>query len=164
VALVIIPSVLLLFTPGIDTRWDISTLVYGLIFFAGLVLLLAGMILLLITVYLFASVGEGTLAPWDPTEKLVIQGPYQYMRNPMITGVVTVLIGESVLTGSWIIVLWITLFFALNHVYFIFSEEPGLAKRFGEPYKRYKQNVPRWIPRSTPWTEIKENVKSNNLD
>jgi protein-S-isoprenylcysteine O-methyltransferase Ste14 len=110
VVLVIIPSVLLLFTPEIDTRWDISMPVYRLIFLTGLVLLLAGMILLAITVYLFASVGEGTLAPGDPTEKLVIQGPYQHMRNPMITGVLTALIGESVLTGSWTITLWATLF------------------------------------------------------
>ena len=109
------------------------------------------MILLVVTVYLFATVGEGTLAPWDPTQKLVVEGPYRYVRNPMITGVLTVLVGESIVTGSLAIVLLAAFFFVLNHVYFIFSEEPGLIKRFGQRYKRYMKNVPRWVPRSTAW-------------
>jgi protein-S-isoprenylcysteine O-methyltransferase Ste14 len=74
-----------------------------------------------------------------------------YTRNPMITGVLTVLFGESVLTGSWSILFWTAFFFTMNHVYFIISEEPGLIKRFAKSYKQYKQHVPRWIPRLTPW-------------
>jgi protein-S-isoprenylcysteine O-methyltransferase Ste14 len=45
------------------------------------------------------------------------------------------------------------LFFAINHVYFILSEEPGLEKRFGQEYLEYKKNVPRWIPRLKPWNQ-----------
>lgn len=108
------------------------------------------MILLVVTVYLFATVGEGTLAPWDPTQKLVVEGPYRYVRNSMITGVLIVLVGESNVTGSLAIVLLAAFFFVLNHVYFKFSEEPGLIKRFGQRYKRYMKNVPSWVPRSTP--------------
>ena len=78
------------------------------------------------------------------------------MVFPMIMGVVTVLLGESVLTGSWVILLWVVFFFTLNHVYFIVSEEPGLEKRFGESYRQYKQHVPRWIPRLTPWQNDEE--------
>ncbi len=147
----IVPGLFLFITADIDTRWVMSVPVYGLIFFIGLLLILMGMILLVITIYLFSTIGKGTLAPWNPTEKLVIEGPYCYTRNPMITGVLTVLLGESVLTGSWIILLWTVFFFTLNHIYFIFSEEPGLEKRFGEPYQQYRQHVPRWIPRLTPW-------------
>ena len=44
-------------------------------------------------------------------------------------------------------------FFVVNHAYFIVSEEPGLEKRFGDDYRRYKQHVPRWLPRRTPWTD-----------
>jgi protein-S-isoprenylcysteine O-methyltransferase Ste14 len=157
VVLVVVPSLLLLMTTSFDTRWTLSAPLYGLIFLAGMVLILTGIFLLTITVTLFATVGEGTLAPWDPTQKLVVQGPYQHTRNPMIMAVLTVLLGESVLMGSWAILLWTVFFFTLNHVYFIFSEEPGLEKRFDESYRQYKQHVPRWIPRLTPWQSDAEN-------
>lgn len=151
VALCVIPGLALFLLYNVDTRWNTASAAYGIIFFAGIVFLLAGMILLVVTVYLFATVGEGTLAPWDPTQKLVVEGPYRYVRNPMITGVLTVLVGESIVTGSLAIVLLAAFFFVLNHVYFIFSEEPGLIKRFGQRYKRYMKNVPRWVPRPTAW-------------
>lgn len=138
------------FLYNVDTRWNTARAAYGIIFFAGSVFFLAGMILLVVTVYLFATVGEGTLAPWDPTQKLVVEGPYRYVRNSMITGVLIVLVGESNVTGSLAIVLLAAFFFVLNHVYFKFSEEPDLIKRFGQRYKRYMKNVPRWVPRSTP--------------
>jgi protein-S-isoprenylcysteine O-methyltransferase Ste14 len=149
--LCVIPALLLLLLNDMDTRWDTAAPAYGLIFFAGMVLLLIGTALLVITVYLFCDLGEGTLAPWDPPQKLVVAGPYRYVRNPMIAGVLTVLAGESIVTGSFLIALLAVFFLGLNHVYFILSEEPGLVKRFGEPYKTYRRNVPRWIPKPTPW-------------
>lgn len=51
-------------------------------------------------------------------------------------------------------------FFTLNHFYFIFHKEPGLAKRFGEEYEEYCRNVPRWIPRWKPWQPELEDYKS----
>ncbi|GMQ90424.1 MAG: isoprenylcysteine carboxylmethyltransferase family protein [Gammaproteobacteria bacterium] len=149
--LCVAPALLLLLFYDMDTRWDIAAPAYGVIFLAAIVLLLTGTALVVITVYLFCAVGEGTLAPWDPTKKLVVEGPYRYVRNPMITGVLTVLSGESIVTGSFLIAAFAAFLFGLNHVYFILSEEPGLVKRFGEPYKKYMSNVPRWIPRPTPW-------------
>ena len=38
-------------------------------------------------------------------------------------------------------------FAALNHLYFLFLEEPGLVARFGADYERYRAAVPRWLPR-----------------
>ena len=35
--------------------------------------------------------------------------------------------------------------FVLGH------EEPALDEQFPEQYKRYRANVRRWIPRTTPW-------------
>nr|HNB51371.1 methyltransferase [Anaerolineales bacterium] len=51
-------------------------------------------------VALFARVGQGTLAPWDPTRRMVAVGPYQFVRNPMISGVALMLIGEALFWGS----------------------------------------------------------------
>ena len=95
--------------------------------------------------------GEGTLAPWMPTKKLVISGLYRYVRNPMILGVLLVLWGESILFCSYRIAIWLVVFFIINHLYFSLFEEPGLIKRFGREYVEYKKNVRRWIPRLKPW-------------
>lgn len=115
----------------------------------GLLIFSAGFALFLWCVTLFARVGRGTLAPWDPTQSLVAAGPYRYVRNPMITGVITMLVGESLFFGSWGIAIWALFVFALNHAYFILSEEPGLEERFGPVYLTYKSQVPRWLPRLT---------------
>src|SRR5262249_3416075 len=92
-----------------------------------------------------------TLAPWDPTRKLVAVGPYRYVRNPMISGVFIMLLALALIWGSGVVGVWALLFFAVNHTYFILSEEPGLERRFGDSFRRYKANVARWIPRSKPW-------------
>jgi len=103
------------------------------------------------TVRLFASIGRGTLAPWDPTERLVVEGPYAHVRNPMITGVLAVLLGEALILGSTAILYFAAAFAAVNHVFFLAHEEPSVERRFGTEYRRYKENVPRWVPRRAAW-------------
>lgn len=117
----------------------------------GSVILSCGLALFLYTVVLFRTYGRGTLAPWTPTEKLVIRGPYRYCRNPMISGVFFILIGESMLYYSMNILIWAGIFLLINTTYFVLKEEPDLYKRFGDEYSEYKRNVPRWIPRVTPY-------------
>ena len=114
---------------------------------AGAILFAAGFALFAWCVSLFARVGKGTLAPWDPTQRLVAQGPYRYVRNPMISGVVAMLAGETLFHNSLRVAEWFVTFLIINQTYFILLEEPGLERRFGEEYKRYKAKVPRWIPR-----------------
>ena len=69
----------------------------------------------------------------------------------MIAGVLFVVLGEAVLAASLPLLGLFALAVIVNAVYIPLSEEPGLAKRFGDDYPTYKQNVPRWIPRLTPW-------------
>jgi len=113
----------------------------------ALVLLIPGITLLLWCVRDFFVTGKGTLAPWDPTSNLVAVGPYRYTRNPMITGVCTILTGEAIAVGSWRLAVWALTFIVFNHIHFLLIEEPGLEERFGKPYRDYKNAVPRWIPR-----------------
>lgn len=136
-----------------DTRWAGGTPPAWIGFVFGALLVWMGFTLFVWCVNLFAMIGQGTLAPWDPTRKLVLAGPYRHVRNPMISAVAMMLIGQSLFWGSWVIGLWAGIFMLINHFYFIFSEEPGLEKRFGESYARYKANVPRWIPRLRPWMD-----------
>ena len=118
---------------------------------AGALLAAAGLAMLAWTVTLFIRIGRGTLAPWDPTRKLVVRGPYAHVRNPMITGVLAILVGEALAFGDRPLWTWAALFVAINHVYFVVSEEPGLADRFGAEYDEYKRHVPRWLPRLSAW-------------
>jgi protein-S-isoprenylcysteine O-methyltransferase Ste14 len=113
----------------------------------GVLLALGGLLLFSATVFLFDKIGKGTLAPWSEKQKLVVQGPYRYCRNPMITGVLSILLGEGLYFHSAPILVWATVFFVINTFYFIFYEEPFLARKFGNDYTRYKHEVPRWIPR-----------------
>lgn len=117
----------------------------------GLVLLGMGILLFFSTVYLFKTIGRGTLAPWQPTQKLVISGPYRYCRNPMISAVLMILLAETFLLASWNLLIWAIMFFFINSVYFRLIEEPALLRRFGNEYLNYKQNVPRWLARLKPF-------------
>jgi protein-S-isoprenylcysteine O-methyltransferase Ste14 len=117
----------------------------------GAALILGGLVLIVWTIALFAEVGRGTLAPWDPTRRLVVRGPYRSVRNPMISGVLCVLLGEAVLFGSFPLLFWFGVVLAVNAAYLPLVEERGLRRRFGEEYETYRANVPRWIPRLRPW-------------
>lgn len=99
----------------------------------------------------FDAEGDGTLAPWDPPRHLVITGPYAYVRNPMISGVLLVLIGEGLVLRSVPHLAWAALFAVINAVYMPLLEEPMLRSRFGAEYDAYARHVPRLIPRTRPW-------------
>jgi protein-S-isoprenylcysteine O-methyltransferase Ste14 len=117
----------------------------------GGALLCLGLVLMVATIRLFVTVGQGTLAPWNPPRRLVVQGVYRYVRNPMISGGLFVLLGEALLAASLPILVLFVVFLVVNAVYIPLVEEPGLVKRFGADYLAYKQNVPRWIPMLRPW-------------
>lgn len=117
----------------------------------GTFLIVLGLGFVVYTNKAFLRIGKGTLAPWDPPKKLVVAGAYRYVRNPMISGVLMIVLGETLIFSSIELFILFILFFIVNHIYFVYSEEPGLIKRFGEDYIEYKKNVPRWIPRLTPW-------------
>lgn len=117
----------------------------------GCLLFGIGLLLLVVTIRLFIKIGKGTLAPWDPTKKLVTEGVYGHVRNPMISGVGSMILGESVLLGSWRLLVWFIAVVIVNTIYFKVSEEPGLVRRFGTDYRRYRANVPMWIPRVKAW-------------
>lgn len=110
-----------------------------------------GLYLMATTISIFIRIGKGTLAPCSPTRKLIKGGMYGYVRNPMIMGVLTVLIGELIAILSIKLFIWMGIFFIVNNIFFVLFEEPNLEKKFGDEYREYKKNVPRWIPRSKPF-------------
>ncbi len=108
---VLVPTLILVAT-GSDIGWGLGGIVAFLPGLLGLTLIVAGFALWLWTVRLLARIGKGTLAPWDPTQKLVVEGPYRHLRNPMITAVLAVLAGEAALFGSLPLLIWFAAFFA----------------------------------------------------
>jgi protein-S-isoprenylcysteine O-methyltransferase Ste14 len=118
----------------------------------GALLLAVGLLLFGASLGRFAKDGDGTLAPWDPPRKFVVTGPYRFVRNPMISGVVLILLGEAALLRSGLQLTWALLFLAGNLVVIPLVEEPMLRNRFGAAYEEYCRNVGRLVPRLTPWT------------
>ena len=158
IAILLLPFVMtvvvprwLLGSPSGSWRWPPDSPLAASARVVGALLLIAGVALFAWCVMLFGRVGRGTLAPWDPTKRLVAVGPYRYMRNPMITGVAAVLAGEALITGARVLAIWLGVFVLFNHLYFVVVEEPGLSRRFGVDYHEYKAAVPRWIPRMHAW-------------
>ena len=159
-AIILLPGIVTLVIPG-TILWRAGTDSFGLwqsfpaarivLPVIGGLCICLGLLLMVATIRLFVTVGKGTLAPWEPTQRLVVQGVYRHVRNPMISGVLFVLLGESVLTASLPLFWWFLVFAFVNATYIPLLEEPGLVKRFGEDYLNYKRNVPRWVPRWTPW-------------
>lgn len=143
--IVVIPLIILFFT---GYHYKPSA---GAFFITGMVLLLAGFLLSAWTMVLFNNIGKGTAAPWNPPKNLVIEGPYSYLRNPMITGVLLILISECFLLSAISLIWWVIIFFIINNIYFVLFEEKQLENKFGNLYKEYKKNVPMWIPRLKPW-------------
>lgn len=121
-------------------------------FWLAILLAIIGLILSIWTAALFLKFGKGTPAPWDPPKKLVIRGPYCYVRNPMIISVMLILLAEALLFQSWPIAAWLVVFFIGNSIYFPLVEEKTLEKRFGDDYREYQAHVRRWIPRLRAWT------------
>ncbi len=150
--LVVIPAVILWLTAETRYGWHISEPVEPQ-FWLAICLLVPGLGLSVWTVKLFLEKGEGTPAPWDPPKKLVVRGPYRFVRNPMITSVLITLSAETTFFLSWPLLAWTSIFFIGNAAYFPLVEEKGLEVRFGTDYIKYKANVPRWIPRLTPWSD-----------
>jgi len=110
-------------------------------------ILAIGLFLMLWSVLYFLKV-KGTPVPFNPPPKLVITGPYAYVRNPMLTGVFILFFGLGVLFRSISLVsIFTPLFILLNVVELKAIEEPELEKRLGKEYLKYKERVPMFIPR-----------------
>jgi protein-S-isoprenylcysteine O-methyltransferase Ste14 len=91
---------------------------------------------------------KGTPVPFNPPPKVVITGPYQYVRNPMLSGVFLFLFGLGFIFNSASLVFFFTPLYVLIHVWELKKiEEPELIKRLGAEYIEYRRHTPMFIPR-----------------
>ena len=151
--LVIAPGTLAVYVPYAWTRWHVQPALLGLPFLRviGALFIVAGLPVLIDSFLRFAIHGLGTPAPIAPPQRLVVSGLYRYVRNPMYVAVLLLIFGQGVLFGSislleYGIVVWLGFF-----AFVLFYEEPTLRAQFGNEYRDFCANVPRWLPRVTPW-------------
>jgi protein-S-isoprenylcysteine O-methyltransferase Ste14 len=95
----------------------------------------------------FALRGKGTPAIFDPPKKLVEEGPYRIVRNPMYWSVALVMLGEGLVFHSLTLVELAAAFFVAANLFVLFYEEPHLKRVFDVQYEEYCRRVPRWLPR-----------------
>jgi len=121
---------------------------------AGLAFMLAGVPGILDSFARFALQGLGTPAPIAPPRHLVVSGLYRHVRNPIYVSVVAVILGQAVLFADWHLLGYGALLWLAFHIVVIADEEPTLRQSFGAEYESYLANVPRWLPRLTPWRAV----------
>lgn len=119
----------------------------------GSILLAAGVAALVHAFWRFVVEGLGTPAPVAPTERLVVGGLYQYVRNPMYLAVGATIVGQALVLGEPILLLYAALFAVAVATFVHWYEEPTLRRQFGEEYEAYQRAVPAWWPRREPWEE-----------
>ena len=120
---------------------------FGPVRWVGLAPLVIGVAIILWCFADFIRRGRGTPAPYDPPRNLVISGLYRFVRNPQYLGVLLAVVGEALLAEAGIL-LGYAAFLAIAYHHFVrHYEEPTLDRLFGEAYTRYREAVPRWLPR-----------------
>ena len=144
--LIVIPCLLYFF---LKNELIIQTLPFAgnlLRYSFAMLFLLFGLFLAITTILTFHKIGKGTLAPWDPPQKLVVVGMYRYVRNPMLTGIMFLLTSETLFVFTVSQLCWTLIFILAAVIIMPLYEEKKLIERFGDEYIRYKSQVPRWIP------------------
>lgn len=147
------PGVLAGLIPWLITHWEFRPPFFDVqaTRAVGMLLITAGLPGLIDSFARFALQGLGTPAPIVPPQNLVVTGLYRYVRNPMYVAVVAVILGQGLLFGDWRLLIYGALMWLAFHAFVLAYEEPVLAESFGAQYEDFRVNVPRWIPRLSPW-------------
>jgi protein-S-isoprenylcysteine O-methyltransferase Ste14 len=135
---------------GWQVRGPISPLAIARMVAGGVLLALAVAVLLRAFAR-FVTEGRGTPAPVAPTDRLVVGGEYQFVRNPMYLAVVASVLGQAMIFGSFALLVYAFAVWAIMAGFVRWYEEPVLLKRYGAEYQRYRDAVPAWLPRLHPW-------------
>ena len=138
---VLLPPILAHFDPNSGKGWPVCFVLVG-----------CGLAIIVWCARDFYIAGKGTVAPWDPPKQLVVVGLYRFTRNPIYIGDLLLVGGWALVTGSlW--VGWYLVILAIGfHLRVIFYEERWAARNFPSEWAAYSANVPRWLPRLTPWS------------
>lgn len=119
----------------------------GIYHYLGLIPICLGIVLYLWAAWEFAVTGKGTPSSISPPKKLVVSGPYRWIRNPIYAGLLFILVGEAIFVQEVILVAYFFFFYLSFNRYIHNNEEPNLAHKFRANYRLYCHAIPRWLPR-----------------
>lgn len=142
----IVPGTAAVYVPLIVARRASALFRLDIASALGLVLIALGVAGYLWCLWAFATMGLGTPAPVDAPKRLVVRGPYQYVRNPMYIAVVLTIIGWSLVFLLPVLLLYAAALAAAFHLFVVRYEERALRQQFGESYEQYLNLVNRWVP------------------
>lgn len=146
--LAVLPALLYILSGVLDPLLRLARLDFGLLnLILGLIMIVSGWFFGIWSVYVQFTLGRGTPVPVMATQRLIVEPPYTYCRNPMTLGTIVLYLGESVLLGSISAAVLVLLGATLLLAYIKRTEEDELAARFGEDYLAYKERTPFLIPR-----------------
>jgi protein-S-isoprenylcysteine O-methyltransferase Ste14 len=150
--LIVAPGIVAGLVPWWVTGWGVREPLPHWIFLrvAGVFVLLAGVTVLVHAFLRFVVEGMGTPAPVAPTERLVVGGLYRYVRNPMYLAVAGAIVGQALVLGQLLLLLYAGAFVVVTAAFVRGYEEPTLGRRYGAQYERYRRSVPGWWPRRPP--------------
>jgi protein-S-isoprenylcysteine O-methyltransferase Ste14 len=145
----VLPATVIVLIPRWLTRWDLRPPLLGasLTRWLGLVLVIAATPLFVSFLSRFVWEGRGTPAPIAPTERLVIGGPFRWVRNPGYVAVIAMLVGQGLFFASPAVLAYAGSVALAFHLFVIAYEEPTLRDTYGREYEDYCRRVPRWLPR-----------------
>ena len=159
--LVVEPGVIAGLVPWGLTGWKVASppLIIAAV---GYVILIAGVAVLLHAFFRFVIEGVGTPAPVAPTRHLVIGGLYRYVRNPMYIAVALTIVGQAMVLGRPVLLLYALVFGATVASFVYLYEQPTLTGQFGAEYEAYCDAVPAWLPRRRPWRPDRQTDRSDD--
>ena len=158
---VVAPGVVAGVVPWLVTGWKVARPVpwyRAVLATGGLLLIVAGVVVLTDAFARFVREGRGTPAPLAPTEQLVVGGLYRYVRNPMYVAVVAIIVGQALVFGRPLLLAYAVAVWAAMAAFVRWYEEPILIRQFGAGYQGYREAVPAWWPRRRRCTHDEDDV------
>ena len=107
--------------------------------------------LLAYSVWCIGGHGKSSSVLSEMPKRLVVRGPYRYVRNPMYIAQFIILLGHLVWFGAAYLLIYVLLFGIAIYLIAVYYEEPLLRRRFPEPFEDYRQKVPAWMPTLVPY-------------
>jgi protein-S-isoprenylcysteine O-methyltransferase Ste14 len=154
VMFVVGPGLVIGVVPWLLTRWRFRdpTPYWAICRVLGVLLILAGLVVMIEAFTRFVTEGVGTPLPAAAPKHLVVGGLYRWVRNPMYVAMLAVILGQALLFGQlgplmYAAILWVSAASVVR-----WHEEPVLVRRYGADYEAYRRAVPAWWPRLRPWT------------
>lgn len=133
-----------------EHRWALDLLIPGWVVGLGAMLFILTSALGLWAAFSMATVGRGTPLPRATAARLVITGPYRFVRNPMAVSGIGQGISVGLMHGSWLVVIYALCGSLLWNWVIRPGEEADLEARFGDEFRAYAARVRCWVPTLRP--------------